>query len=44
MSLFERFPIFDDFDDTFVEHEEEWTAAIAQYIDGHIEEFAEIVN
>ena len=44
MSLFERFPVFDDFDDTFVEHEEEWTAAIAQYIDGHIEEFAEIVN
>ena len=44
MSLFERFPIFDDFDDTFVEHEEEWTAAIAQYIDEHIEEFAEIVN
>ena len=44
MSLFERLPIFDDFDDTFVEHEEEWTAAIAQYIDGHIEEFAEIVN
>ena len=36
--------LFDDFDDTFVEHEEEWTAAIAQYIDGHIEEFAEIVN
>ena len=44
MSLFERFPVFDDFDDTFVEHEEEWTAAIAQYIDEHIEEFAEIVN
>lgn len=44
MSLFERFPMFDDFDDNFVEHEEEWTAAIAQYIDGHIEEFAEIVN
>ena len=44
MSLFERFPIFDDFDDTFVEHEEEWTTDIAQYIDEHIEEFAEIVN
>ena len=44
MSLFEQFPVFDDFDDTFVEHEEEWTTAIAQYIDGHIEEFAEIVN
>jgi hypothetical protein len=42
MSLFERFPVFDDFDDSFVEHEEEWTAAIAEYIDGHIEEFAEI--
>ena len=44
MSLFEQFPVFDDFDDTFVEHEEEWTTDIAQYIDEHIEEFAEIVN
>ncbi len=44
MALFERFPVFDDFDDFFVEHEEEWTTAIAQYVDGHIEAFAEIVN
>ena len=42
MALFERFPDFDDFDDTFVENEEEWTSEIAHYIDGHIDEFAKI--
>ena len=40
--LFERFPDFDNFDDTFVENEEEWTSEIAHYIDGHIDEFAKI--
>ena len=42
MSLYERFPEFDDFDDVFVENEEEWTARIAYYIDEHIENFAKI--
>ncbi|MBQ9636904.1 MAG: DMP19 family protein [Prevotella sp.] len=42
MSLFEHYPDFDDLDDAFVEHEEEWTAAVARYIDAHIERFAEI--
>ncbi len=42
MALFERFPEFDDFDDTFVENEEEWTSEIAHYIDEHIDEFAKI--
>ncbi len=42
MALFERFPEFDDLDDAFVENEEEWTAAIAHYIDGHIDSFARI--
>lgn len=42
MSLFERFPEFDDYDDTFVENEEQWTAMVAAYIDDHIENFAEI--
>ena len=35
-------PEFDDLDDLFVENEEEWTSAIAHYIDEHIENFAEI--
>lgn len=41
-ALYERFPEFDDFDDYFVEHEEEFTEAIAQYVDDHIEDFAVI--
>jgi hypothetical protein len=28
MALFERYPEFDDLDDAFVEHEEEWEARI----------------
>lgn len=42
MALFERFPAFDDLDDDFVEHEEEWTEQIAMYVDEHINDFAKI--
>ena len=42
MALFEQLPEFDDLDDTFIENEEEWTAAIANYVDEHIEDFATI--
>lgn len=42
MALFERFPEFDDLDDKFVENEEEWTAAVAHYVDEHIDRFARI--
>ena len=42
MALYEKYPAFDDFDDMFVEHEEEWTAKVAYYIDEHIEQFAVI--
>ena len=44
MQLFERFPAFDDFDDEFVENEEEWTSMVAHYVDEHIERFAKIVK
>ena len=40
MALFERYPEFDSLDDAFVENEEMWTAEIAHYIDGHIDNFA----
>ena len=40
MSLFERFPAFDDLDDAFVENEEQWTADVAHYVDEHLERFA----
>lgn len=43
MALFERFPQFDDYDDMFVENEEEYTSQVAHYIDEHIEKFATIV-
>ncbi len=39
MALFERFPQFDDYDDWFVENEEELTQQVAQYIDENIEKF-----
>lgn len=42
MALFEQFPEFDDLDDEFVEHEEEWVGAIAHYVDENIERFAKI--
>ncbi len=42
MALFEQYPEFDDMDDAFVENEEEWTEAVARYVDEHIERFATI--
>jgi len=42
MALFERFPEFDDYDDQFVESEEQWTDDIAHYIDDNLEKFATI--
>ena len=44
MALYEKFPEFDDFDDEFVENEEEWTSKVAFYIDDHIDNFCEIVK
>ena len=42
MALFEQYAEFDDMDDDFVEHEEEWTAQIAEYIDSHIGNFVNV--
>ena len=44
MALYEKYPEFDNFDDEFVENEEEWTAKVAYYIDEHIEQFATIIK
>ena len=44
MALFEQYPAFDELDDTFVEHEEQWTGMVACYVDEHIDRFAEIEN
>ena len=43
MALYEKYPEFDDFDDAFVENEEEWTSKVAYYIDENIQQFATIV-
>ena len=42
MELFEKYPAFDDYDDTFVENEEEWTSGMAYYIDEHLKDFITI--
>ena len=44
MALFETYPQIDDLDDEFVEMEEEVTAALACYVDEHLELFAEVVK
>lgn len=42
MALFEQMPEFDACDDKFVEHEEQWTAMIACYVDDHLADFVTI--
>ena len=42
MALFEKYPEFDELDDEFIEMEEEVTETVARYIDGHLEQFAQI--
>lgn len=42
MALFEKYPEFDELDDSFVEMEEEVTETVARYIDEHLDAFAEI--
>lgn len=43
-ALYEKYSEFDNFDDAFVEGEEEFTTKVAHYIDEHIEDFAIIEN
>ena len=42
MGMFEKYQEFDDYDDEFVENEEQWTGEIARYVDKHINNFAKI--
>ena len=44
MAMYEQYEVFDDLEDRFLENEEEWTAQVAQYVDGHLEQFAGIEN
>ncbi|MDE5678804.1 DMP19 family protein [Phocaeicola sp.] len=43
MAMYERYEAFDDMEEEFMDMEELTTAQIAEYVDNHIEEFAEIV-
>lgn len=42
MALFEQHPEFDDMDDAFVEHEEDWTTGMAEYVDEHLNDFVKV--
>lgn len=44
MALFEQYPEADDLDDEFLEMEEQVTAQVAQYIDNHISDFAQVIK
>lgn len=44
MAMFEKYPQFDEFDDYFVEHEEEMTAQVACYVDEHLDRFVTVVD
>lgn len=44
MALFEQYPEFDTLDDEFVENEEEWTNAVALYVDEHLSEFVHVID
>lgn len=39
MAMFEKYEEFDEFDDDFVENEEDWTGMIAAYVDDHLDDF-----
>lgn len=44
MALYEQFPDFDDFDDDFVDREEEFSQAVAAYVDENITLFCTIIE
>ena len=44
MALYEQYEELNDLDDAFIENEELYTAQVADYVDNHIENFAEIEN
>lgn len=44
MALYEQLPEFDDLDDTFLLDEEDYTEAVARYIDEHIADFVAVTE
>ena len=43
MAMYEQYEAFDELEEAFMDMEELVTAQIAEYVDNHVEEFAEIV-
>ena len=43
MAMYEQYEVFDDLEEEFMEMEEFVTAKLAEYVDEHLEYFAEIV-
>lgn len=43
MAMYEEFDVFDPLEEEFLDHEEEWTEAVAQYVDQHLERFVQVV-
>lgn len=41
-ALYEQYPEFDDYDDAFVENEEDFTSMVANYVDEHLDNFCKI--
>lgn len=44
MAMYEQYEVFDELEDEFLEHEEEYTALAASYVDEHLELFAGIAG
>lgn len=44
MAMYEQYEAFDDLEEAFMDMEELVTAQIAEYVDEHIGQFAEIVK
>lgn len=44
MAMYEQYEVFDDLEEAFMDMEEQVTAQVAEYVDNHIEQFAEIIQ
>ena len=42
--MYERYEVFDELEEEFIEEEESITSELAHYVDEHLELFAEIVK
>ena len=44
MAMYEQYEAFDDLEEQFMDMEEMVTATIAEYVDEHLEDFAEVIE